>query len=367
VRSAWYLAIATLAVLAIYYTSAPSRNHVSLIVHALRGDQQWDDAASRSVLSKLILSQLSGGDENRWWLHRLDGLSRLPFDSITDRHDSLLRLAATVPERTAEWFPSPNEVGKTYERFLRTLVGEEQKRADLSAADERAFVAYQQWSNRQQGGGRSSVSSSDSKEVNTVLRLLRKSSNPGEAAKALMAFLPFKMYPGGLKEAAYSEPAYDEEVDYEKLGALVFAHRTGECDGSLQRVGSSGTPEAIHLQILTEVREYTLRREWLNEALLEEHRSTPISGEQFFGAGGSLHLLPTQVLVTIGPRYVASLTKENEGRLRPWINEGKCCEVVCNGKQAMLNSSRVFIDDHRLAGLDSSARADSFAVVSRTY
>jgi hypothetical protein len=366
VRYVWNVLIASFALVAVYFASAPARIHLSLVTHSLRGEQQWDDAASRSVLSGLILSQLSGGEEDRWWLHRLDGLSRLPFDSIDDRHDSLVRLAANAPERTSEWFPSPNDIGNSYERFLRAMVGAEQKQADLSVAEERAFLAYQRWSNEAQVGN-SSISPKDHQAIQGVLRLLRKSPNPGEAAKALLAFLPFKMYPGGLKEAVYTEPAYDEEVDYEKLGTLIVTHRIAECDGSLIHLGSSDTPEAVHLQVLTEVREYTIRRKWLNEALLEEYRSHPISGEQFFGPGGSLNLLPTDVLVTIGPRYVAALTKDNERRLRPWIDEGKCCELVCNGRHAQLNSSKVFIDDHRLAGLDSSARVDSFGVISRVY
>lgn len=370
-RFLWHIAIGAVAIVAIYLASAPTRYHLALIAHALRGDQQWDEEANRRVLSTLVLSQLSGGDESRWWLHHLDGLSRLPFDSVKDRHDSIVRLASNIPERSSEWLPGPDEVGNAYERFLRALIGQEQKHADLSAAETKAFIKYQQMSYASRPRDSQSPTLGDSKDyqsAQTVLRLLRRSENPGEAAKALLAFLPFKLFPGGLREAAYSEPGYDEEVDYEKLGTLVFAHRTAECDGSFQRLGSSGQNiESVHIQVLAEVREYTLKRPWLNEALLEEHKSAAIPGEQFFGNGGSLHLLPTQVLITIGPRYVASLNPDSEKRLRPWINEGQCCEVLCDGKKARLNAARVFIDNHRLAGLDSSARADSFALISRTY
>lgn len=370
-RVLWLAALTVLGLVTIYLLSTPTRRHLGLIAHALRGDQQWDEEARRRILSSLVLSQLSGGDEGRWWLHHLDGLSRLPVDSVKDRHDSIVRLASTLPERSAEWLPGPDDVGNSYERFLRALIGEELKRADLSAAETKAFVEYQQMShsNLPRDPNRPTrVEAQQDKSIQTVLRSLSRSHSPGEAAKALQAFLPFKQFPGGLREAVYSEPGYDEEVDYEKLGTLAYAHQTLECDGSVQRLGSPGpSAQNAHIQVLTEVREYTIKRPWLNEALLEEYRSTFIPGEHFFGEGGSLHLLPTEVLLTLGPRYVVSLTPGSEQQLRPWIDEGQCCTVQCNGKTATLNTSRVFIDNHRLTGVDASARAESFALISRVY
>lgn len=361
------LAIGVVGLLACYLASGDLRRHVTATVADMRGGQPWERATHKRILGQILASQMKGYGEEGYWISFVEGLSVMPAGTAAERRDTFSRAATDLPTKSDTWFPSSAQLDFWYLRFLTSLGEDAERRRDFDKDASATWQAVKEDLRRQGIGVNQGTERQWSNLLDKTAKLFARTPQLNEISAALNTALLFKSMNGSLRDALYTDPAHDLETATANLGSILYSYSATSSPGQVfsndQRKSNS-----IDVQIETtyEIREFTIKRPWLDDTLLDRYRkSTRLNGEQFFGEGGRLHLVPTHVIVRSEPIYVIPIDPTNRGTIVKLMEASQCCTLKVAGQPRQIDSSSAVLYPSALVGRDAALRPELFAVISR--
>ena len=359
------LALAVVGGLLCIRISSPLRAHTSLLLRDLGGGQPWERSTQKQIIAPIILSQLKGSGAGRHWVHFVEGFHHLGANTPAERVESFGQIAGAIPEQTEEWLPSGGDLSKSYLYFLSAVKQDSEMRRTITESELRGWQAAQEIFGI--NGLETQTHSRDRRwgEIrDAALVWFRRS--PTLTASALSAVKILEAGPG-FRDAFSTEPQHDVEIKDNQLGQTIYTSSVGSCDGKVNALGETGA-ESIDgvVETTLEVREFTIKRPWMDESLLDRYANSPsIAGQRFFGEGGSLHLIASHVIVLSEPYYVVRTNRQNEAKVRGLIEAGRCCSFTCGNVTKSGEPNSAVLSSGRLVARDALLRPEVFAVVSR--